>query len=312
VKNAFLFIFALCLSISSFSSAPPCGVSYAAELKYAVVAEDGVMLYRMTDNYDFAAVLTLPKTYYVEYVGTNSTYHRVRYMDLSSAYGGDLFVLKDALSVADLITAAAPYPVATVKNAVAGAKLYRAIDSSVEAAVIPSANTSLVYYGTITDAIGEAWHYVAHNQTLGYLADSALVEPFVLAPHPNSVLNGSDGGDTTAPVSGIPLTTVLLTAGIILPAIAIFLLMFHPIRRKKTARNVRTQSALRYYRKSGEPEGFLRGGKHNAESEPQRGYDAKGYYEPQHIDRRAYYDTPDDDRTEQPPHYSPRYPYDKY
>ncbi|MDR3263472.1 MAG: hypothetical protein LBT30_04100 [Clostridiales bacterium] len=210
--------------------------SYAAEAAYMLIPDDGIILYTIDGNYAFVPLLTLPKTYYLEYTGrSNQDYHIVKYMELVSGLGKqELFVLKGAVSAADTAFIEAPYPSVTVRNALSGEKLYARPASPTVTASIASANSPLKFYGSLEDG-GTLWHYVGYNASFGYIKDDALVEPPVVPVHPNSAASIGGGNDT--PTDSPKIFTLILTVGIILPALIIFLLMFRPSKRRTKAYN---------------------------------------------------------------------------
>ena len=205
----------------------------AAETVYIPIAEDGVILYTIDENYEYKPLFALPKTYYLEYTGrSNSSYYIVKYMDLNSALGrADLFVLKGAVSLTHTLkNISSPYPSVTVRNVLAGAVVSKTPDDSSAAALtLPSANLTLNYYGAFGG--DSSWHYIGYAGVFGYIRSDALVEAPYIPPHPNSTADIKNGG--AVKTSDGTLLTVILSAGIILPAVIIFILMFRPLRRKK-------------------------------------------------------------------------------
>jgi hypothetical protein len=237
-KLKFPFVF-IAATVIFFLFSTPDGISSAAELRYVRIADDGIILYTIDSGYEFQPLFALPKTYYVEYSGrSNSKYYIVRYMDLKSGLGGaDLFVLKSAVNVADAAAVDSPYPSVTIRNALGGANLYAAPNSSsAVSASIPSSNSALTYYGTVLDEDGGIWHYAAYNGVCGYIGESVLVEPPTVNPHPNSAPPAQIPSKNPDASGGDPATTLILIAGIILPAAIIFLLMFRPIKRRAALR----------------------------------------------------------------------------
>jgi hypothetical protein len=211
---------------------------YAAAPAYALIADDGVLLYTIDADYEYQPLFALPKTYYVEYTGrSNSRYHIVRYMDLRSGLNGaDLFVLKGALNVAETASVDSPYPSVTVRSAFGGAKLYSSPDeSSAAVTALQASGTALTYYGSAADGI---WHYVSvsggNGGIYGYIKNDALTAAPDIPPHPNSAASAPDG-TLNLTGGGFSFTTAVLTVGIILPAIVIFLLMFKPGKRRAVA-----------------------------------------------------------------------------
>ncbi|MDR1939193.1 MAG: hypothetical protein LBQ40_00150 [Clostridiales bacterium] len=226
--------------------APPTAASYAdGQAKYAVIADDGVMLYGINRFYEYIPLFAVPKTYYVEYAGSNADYHIVRYMDLKSELGmADLFVLKGAIRTGenDLITVASPYPSVVVRNSLGGEVLRLSpSQSAAPSATLTNANSALKYYGSITAEDGSVWHYAGYGGAAGYIQDSALVEPPVVPLHPNAQAVIPQNQEKSGLSGDTRVMTVIIAAGIILPAVLIFLLMFRPGRRNI----VRSSASLR-------------------------------------------------------------------
>jgi hypothetical protein len=285
------FFIAATLLFFSFQSSD--GVSSAAELRYVRIADDGIILYTIDSGYDFQPLFVLPKTYYVEYTGrSNSKYYIVKYMDLKSGLNNtDLFVLKGALNVADAAAVSSPYPSVTIRNALGGANLYAFPNpSSPAAASILSSNSALTYYGTVLDADGGIWHYAAYNGICGYINEAALVEPPSIPPHPNSAPPSSSANVNKNSSGGDPITTLILIAGIILPAAIIFLLMFRPIKRRVDISRNENRA-----RRANQPRAY-----NDASSNQTRPYrdnptdPTRTYYDPSSNQTRPYRDNPTD------------------
>jgi hypothetical protein len=252
----------------------PDGVSRAAAPRYARIAEDGIILYTIDSGYEFRPLFALPKTYYVEYTGrSNSKYHIVKYMDLKSGLNNyDLFILKNALNVEDSAEISSPYPSVTVRNSLSGENLYSLPDEdSALTATVPESDAALTYYGSTKDDTGAIWHYAAYNGVCGYIREAALVEAPTIPPHPNSAPPSTDTGIEGGGTANDTMMTLILTAGIILPAVIIFLLMFRPIKRRALAANT-TRSENR--RPRPRSDGYYTDKHHHSESD--------GYYTDKH------------------------------
>ncbi|MDR1905936.1 MAG: hypothetical protein LBQ27_03335 [Clostridiales bacterium] len=255
-KSLLLIFFVICATFTALFL--PFGSVHGAESKYVLINDDGVILYALDENYNFIPLFAIPKTYYAEYSGrSNSSYYIVKYMDLSVGAGGsDLFLVKEAVNVGDTASVTSPYPSVFVKNAMSGAVLRKTPDaSSASSAVIAAANTSLTYYGTLEGDGDTVWHFVGYNGSFGYIETSELISPPQVPPHPNSVINNpSVGGDNESSA----LVTVLLSAGIVIPLLIIFLLMFRPWRhrraRKKDVYFRPSLSESKEYKQENEPD----------------------------------------------------------